>query len=128
MRYAPVNLRSYSCYRLMYMPFRRRRVMKGLAWWLTRHPAPAWCPVSGCCLCAEKAPGRAIWISTNVGWYRSLMRLTIRLAARAYINPLTALLVLRRWPVAGQNIVLTAAGSSCASLLLSGRCKKGRVR
>lgn len=40
-----------------------------------------------------------------------------RLAARGYINPLTALLMLRRWPVAGKNIVLTAAASSCASLL-----------
>lgn len=48
-----------------------------------------------------------------------------RLAARAYINPLTALLMLRRWPVAGQNIVLTAAGSSCASLLAQWALQKG---
>ncbi|PLJ39505.1 alcohol dehydrogenase, partial [Klebsiella quasipneumoniae] len=31
------------------------------------------------------------------------------LAARGYINPLTAMLMLRRWPVAGKQIVLTAA-------------------
>ncbi len=40
------------------------------------------------------------------------------LAARGYINPLTAMLMLSRWPVAGKQIVLTAAAaSSCASLL-----------
>ncbi|MEL0553107.1 MULTISPECIES: zinc-dependent alcohol dehydrogenase family protein [Raoultella] len=47
------------------------------------------------------------------------------LAARAYINPLTALLMLNRWPVAGCNIVLTAAGSSCASLLAQWALHKG---
>lgn len=47
------------------------------------------------------------------------------LAARAYINPLTALLMLRRWPVEGLNIVLTAAGSSCASLLAQWALQKG---
>lgn len=47
------------------------------------------------------------------------------LAARAYINPLTALLMLNRWPVAGCNIVLTAAGSSCASLLAQWALLKG---
>ncbi|MGD1736465.1 alcohol dehydrogenase catalytic domain-containing protein, partial [Klebsiella pneumoniae subsp. pneumoniae] len=39
------------------------------------------------------------------------------LAARGYINPLTAMLMLKRWPVAGKHLVLTAASSSCASLL-----------
>ncbi|EIV2090441.1 zinc-dependent alcohol dehydrogenase family protein [Klebsiella pneumoniae] len=39
------------------------------------------------------------------------------LAARGYINPLTAMLMLKRWPVAGRHLVLTAASSSCASLL-----------
>lgn len=39
------------------------------------------------------------------------------LAARGYINPLTAMLMLSHWPVAGKQIVLTAAASSCASLL-----------
>lgn len=33
--------------------------------------------------------------------------------------------MLRRWPVAGQNIVLTAAGSSCASLLAQWALQKG---
>ncbi|HHG8775467.1 TPA: alcohol dehydrogenase catalytic domain-containing protein, partial [Raoultella planticola] len=47
------------------------------------------------------------------------------LAARGYINPLTALLMLRRWPVAGQNIVLTAAASSCASLLAQWALRDG---
>ncbi|MEJ2653722.1 MAG: zinc-dependent alcohol dehydrogenase family protein [Acidihalobacter sp.] len=39
------------------------------------------------------------------------------LAARAYINPLAALLMLRSWPVSGKRVLLTAAGSSCADLL-----------
>ena len=39
------------------------------------------------------------------------------LAARGYINPLTVMLMLKRWPVAGKHLVLTAASSSCASLL-----------
>ncbi|MGG7777859.1 zinc-dependent alcohol dehydrogenase family protein [Klebsiella aerogenes] len=38
-------------------------------------------------------------------------------AARGYINPLTAMLMLTRWPVAGKQVLLTAASSSCASLL-----------
>ncbi|MGR6431501.1 zinc-dependent alcohol dehydrogenase family protein [Rhizobium sp. PAMB 3174] len=39
------------------------------------------------------------------------------IAARAYINPVAALLMLKGWPVAGRRILLTAAGSSCAALL-----------
>lgn len=38
-------------------------------------------------------------------------------AARSYINPLAALILLQRWPVAGKHILLTGAGSSCASFL-----------
>lgn len=38
-------------------------------------------------------------------------------AARGYINPLTAMLMLTRWPVVGKHVLLTAASSSCASLL-----------
>lgn len=39
------------------------------------------------------------------------------LAARAYINPLSAHLMLEAWPVAGKGVLLTAAGSACAGLL-----------
>lgn len=39
------------------------------------------------------------------------------LAARGYINPLAAHLMLKRWPAAGRRVLLTAAGSSCADLL-----------
>ncbi len=39
------------------------------------------------------------------------------LAARAYINPLAALLMLEAHPVAGRRVLLTAAGSSCARTL-----------
>jgi NADPH:quinone reductase-like Zn-dependent oxidoreductase len=38
-------------------------------------------------------------------------------AARAYINPLTALFMAERWPPAGKRVLLTAAASSCGSLL-----------
>lgn len=38
-------------------------------------------------------------------------------AARAYINPVAALLMLKGWPVAGRRVLLTAAGSNCAALL-----------
>ncbi|ORM62082.1 alcohol dehydrogenase [Pantoea rodasii] len=39
------------------------------------------------------------------------------LAARAYINPLAALLMLQQWPVSGKNVMVTAGGSACALLL-----------
>jgi NADPH:quinone reductase-like Zn-dependent oxidoreductase len=39
------------------------------------------------------------------------------LAARAYINPMSAHHMLQRWPVAGRNVVLTGAGSAIAALL-----------
>jgi NADPH:quinone reductase-like Zn-dependent oxidoreductase len=39
------------------------------------------------------------------------------LAARAYINPLAAHLMLKTWPAGGQHVLLTAAGSACAGLL-----------
>ncbi|ODU02062.1 MAG: alcohol dehydrogenase [Planctomycetes bacterium SCN 63-9] len=38
-------------------------------------------------------------------------------AARAYINPLAALLMLKAWNPAGKRVVVTAAGSTCAGLL-----------
>jgi NADPH:quinone reductase-like Zn-dependent oxidoreductase len=38
-------------------------------------------------------------------------------AARAYINPLAAFLMLRSWPVDGRRVLLTGGGSSCARLL-----------
>ena len=49
------------------------------------------------------------------------------LAARAYINPLTALLMLRQNPPAGRRVLLTAAGSSCARLLAQWAMKMGAV-
>jgi NADPH:quinone reductase-like Zn-dependent oxidoreductase len=39
------------------------------------------------------------------------------LAARAYINPLAAQMLLKRYPVRGKCVLLTAAGSDCAILL-----------
>lgn len=38
-------------------------------------------------------------------------------AARAYINPLTARLALQKWPVHGRVVLVTAAGSFCAGLI-----------
>ena len=39
------------------------------------------------------------------------------IAARAYINPVSALHLLRLWPVTGKTIIITGAGSGIASLL-----------
>ncbi|MCT4703829.1 zinc-dependent alcohol dehydrogenase family protein [Enterobacteriaceae bacterium H20N1] len=39
------------------------------------------------------------------------------LAARGYINPLAAYVMLSKWPVRGKTVLLTAATSSCARLL-----------
>ncbi|KIC51811.1 alcohol dehydrogenase [Tateyamaria sp. ANG-S1] len=39
------------------------------------------------------------------------------IAARAYINPLAAITMLRLWPVRGKTVVLSGAGSSCADML-----------
>lgn len=39
------------------------------------------------------------------------------IAARAYINPLAALLMTKRWNPAGRRVIVTAAGSTCAGLL-----------
>ncbi|WP_370231559.1 zinc-dependent alcohol dehydrogenase family protein [Cognatishimia sp.] len=39
------------------------------------------------------------------------------LAARGYINPLTAQYLLREWPVRGKRVVLTGAGSFIAAIL-----------
>lgn len=39
------------------------------------------------------------------------------LAARAYINPLAALLMLKNWSPADKHLLLTAGGSACALLL-----------
>jgi len=39
------------------------------------------------------------------------------LAARAYINPLAAYLMLKSWPVKDRHVLLTGAGSTCANLL-----------
>lgn len=39
------------------------------------------------------------------------------LAARAYINPLAALLMLKQWSPTGKRVLITAGGSACALLL-----------
>jgi len=43
--------------------------------------------------------------------------ITDDVAARAYINPLAAWLMLSRWPVTGRRVVLSGAGSLCSDLL-----------
>ena len=40
-----------------------------------------------------------------------------QIAARAYINPLTASVMLRLWPAKGKTVLLCGAGSTCADLL-----------
>lgn len=47
------------------------------------------------------------------------------LAARGYINPLAAWVMLKKWPVRGKTVLLTAANSSCAALLAQWACLQG---
>ncbi|RKQ38604.1 zinc-dependent alcohol dehydrogenase family protein [Enterobacter sp. R1(2018)] len=47
------------------------------------------------------------------------------LAARGYINPLAAYVMLRKWPVRGKKVMLTAATSSCAGLLAQWAISQG---
>ncbi len=49
-------------------------------------------------------------------------------AARGYINPLTALTMLRLWPVSGKTVLLSGAGSSCADYLGHWAFKQGAKR
>lgn len=49
------------------------------------------------------------------------------LAARAYINPLAALLMLNLYPPAGKHVLVTAAGSDCAALLGQWALKRGAL-
>lgn len=49
------------------------------------------------------------------------------LAARGYINPLAALVMLKKWPVQGKTVLLTAANSSCAGLLTQWARLQGAV-
>ncbi|MEH5010097.1 zinc-dependent alcohol dehydrogenase family protein [Phytobacter diazotrophicus] len=49
------------------------------------------------------------------------------LAARAYINPLAALLMLNLYPPAGKHVLITAAGSDCAALLGQWALKRGAL-
>ncbi|AUG52380.1 zinc-dependent alcohol dehydrogenase family protein [Thalassospira marina] len=47
------------------------------------------------------------------------------IALRGYINPLAAWLMLDLWPVKDKNVVITAAGSSCAGLLMQWALAQG---
>lgn len=49
-------------------------------------------------------------------------------AARAYINPLAALTMLHRWPIAGKRLLLSGAGSTCAELLASWAKEQGAAK
>lgn len=48
-------------------------------------------------------------------------------ASRAYINPLAAMTMLERWPVAGKRVLLSGAGSACAELLGQWALQQGAV-
>jgi len=49
-------------------------------------------------------------------------------ACRAYINPLSALTMLERWPVEGKNVLLCGAGSMCSELLGRWAIKSGAAK
>ncbi len=85
--------------------------MKALARWSPRHTAAGVRGASGCYLFAEAAPGSG-FIDLDETWLvLKAAAVDDLLAARGYINPLTAMLMLKRWPVAGKHLVLTAASS-----------------
>ena len=50
------------------------------------------------------------------------------IAARAYINPLTAHTMLNLWPVHGKTVLFSGAGSTCADLLGQWALKQGARR
>ena len=50
------------------------------------------------------------------------------IAARAYINPLAAFVMLRLWPVRDKTVLLSAAGSSCAEYLGRWAIRQGARR
>ncbi|WP_395490978.1 zinc-dependent alcohol dehydrogenase family protein [Cedecea davisae] len=59
------------------------------------------------------------WVDCSPRWAVPVPdTISSELAARGYINPLAAWLMLTRWPVAGKKLLVTAAGSACASLLI----------
>jgi NADPH:quinone reductase-like Zn-dependent oxidoreductase len=47
------------------------------------------------------------------------------IAARAYINPMAAQMLLKTWPVRGKTVLLTGAGSVCANLLADWSFRQG---
>tara|TARA_R110000787_G_scaffold8528_3_gene28854 strand:+ start:1857 stop:2813 length:957 start_codon:yes stop_codon:yes gene_type:complete len=49
-------------------------------------------------------------------------------AARAYINPLAAQLMLEAWPVRDAHVLITASGSTCANLLAQWAISSGASR
>ncbi len=59
------------------------------------------------------------WVDCSPQWAVQVPdAISSELAARGYINPLAAWLMLARWPVAGKKVLVTAAGSACSGLLI----------
>lgn len=68
------------------------------------------------------------WVDCPVQWAVPVPdSISDELAACGYINPLAAWLMLKRWPVAGKRVLVTAAGSACASLLAQWAKSQGAV-
>ncbi|NIG77675.1 zinc-dependent alcohol dehydrogenase family protein [Cedecea neteri] len=66
------------------------------------------------------------WVDCPVQWAVAVPdNVPDELAARGYINPLAAWLMLKRWPVAGKRVLVTAAGSTCAGLLAQWAKRQG---
>ncbi len=72
--------------------------------------------VSASCRCAVRAPAALCGLPGRVCDTRP-RRCRLAPAARAYINPLAAQMMLTRYPPRGKRVLLTAAGSDCAILL-----------
>lgn len=66
------------------------------------------------------------WVDCPIQWAVPVPdNVPDELAARGYINPLAAWLMLKRWPVAGKRVLVTAAGSVCAGLLAQWAKRQG---
>lgn len=69
------------------------------------------------------------WVDCPMQWAVPVPdNVTDELAARGYINPLAAWLMLKKWPVAMKSVLITAAGSTCAGLLAQWAKRQGATQ
>src|SRR5699024_12876676 len=65
-------------------------------------------------------------IEFSTDWFNEVpTHIENSIASRAYINPLTAKLMLKRWPVYNKVVVVTAAGSFFSNFMIQWALKAG---